>query len=342
MDRRVIFAVAGSGKTSFLVSQMDSKRRYLVVTYTNNNTNHLRQSIIDKFGYYPNNIKLYTYFEFLLQFCYSPFYKDKVGAKGIFWEQLPESARYSKIDTKSYYLTASNLLYHNRISALCRKKASEIKKRIEKYYDCFYIDEVQDVAGHDFNFVLDIIPDNRDVLFVGDFYQHTFNTSLDGKVNKTLFADFNKYKRKWSPTGLSIDTSSFAKSYRCSPSVCQYVRDNIGIDIYSNRADTTEIRYVSMQDEAKLIIQNQIIPKFFLRESWKYACKSINWGDSKGMNDFSDICIVLNKETLALYNRGKLNALKAQTRNKLYVAMTRARGNIYLLPYYFLSAYKTR
>lgn len=239
-------------------------------------------------------------------------------------------------------MTSDNLLYHNRIALLCQKNSHEIKERIEKYFDCFFLDEVQDVAGHDFDLLLKIIPPHIDVLFVGDFYQHTFNTSLDGNKNKALFDDLDKYKMRWTSAGLTVDTSSFLNSHRCSPTVCDYVRENIGIEIHSNRNDITSIEYVSDYENASAIIRNQDIPKFFIRESRKYRCNSINWGDSKGMNDFTDICIILNKDTLDLYNKGKLHYLKAQTRNKLYVAFTRAKGNIFLIPYNLLSEYKIR
>ena len=83
MDRRLIQSVAGSGKTSYLIDRLNLKRRFLLVTYTINNTEHLKNCIIRKFGYLPNNITVYTYFEFLLAVCYRPFLADTIGAKGI-------------------------------------------------------------------------------------------------------------------------------------------------------------------------------------------------------------------------------------------------------------------
>ena len=37
MDRRIILAVAGSGKTTFLINSLNLDRRFLIVTYTENN-----------------------------------------------------------------------------------------------------------------------------------------------------------------------------------------------------------------------------------------------------------------------------------------------------------------
>lgn len=46
MDKRVIFAVAGSGKTTFLINQLNETERFLLVSYTNNNVHNLRTGII--------------------------------------------------------------------------------------------------------------------------------------------------------------------------------------------------------------------------------------------------------------------------------------------------------
>ena len=70
----MIFAVAGSGKTTFIVESLVKEKRSLIVTYTNSNYDNLSQKILKKFnGVWPETITLMTYFQFL----YSPF-TDKV------------------------------------------------------------------------------------------------------------------------------------------------------------------------------------------------------------------------------------------------------------------------
>lgn len=63
----------------------------------------------------------------------------------------------------------------------------ELKLRLEKYFDEFIIDEIQDIAGRDFSFLEQLMTANMNMLFVGDFYQHTYDTSRDGNANKNLF-----------------------------------------------------------------------------------------------------------------------------------------------------------
>ncbi len=67
MDRRLILAVAGSGKTTYLINSLDLDRRFLIVTYTDNNLSHIRRSVINRFGYVPKNITLLSYFQFLIR-----------------------------------------------------------------------------------------------------------------------------------------------------------------------------------------------------------------------------------------------------------------------------------
>ena len=45
-------------------------------------------------------------------------------------------------------------------------------------------------------------------LLVGDFFQHTFDTSRDGIVNKSIHNDFDIYKNLFKKMGLNVDTHS--------------------------------------------------------------------------------------------------------------------------------------
>lgn len=80
----------------------------------------------------------------------------------------------------------------------------------------------------------------------------------------------------------------------------------------------------------------------FYQEKHKYKCYSENWGLSKGIDDFNDVCIILNKTTLKAFKSNKLIELAPSTRNKLYVACTRAKGNIYFMPHTFIDKYKQK
>lgn len=340
MDRRLIQSVAGSGKTSYLIDRLDRERRFLLVTYTINNTEHLKNCIIRKFGCIPNNITVYTYFEFLLAVCYRPFMADTFGAKGVDWKMPNPVTLRLKRDNRAFYFNSQGYLYHNRIALLCEPNANKIAKRIEKYYDCLYYDEAQDIGGHDFNLFLKIIQCNLEVLVVGDFFQHTFFTSQDGKINSGLYNDLGAYLSRWQKAGLQIDKETLKKSHRCSPAITDYVREKLGVEIYSHKITEGKVAFINVQEDADRIIKDSSIPKLFFENARKYHCFSINWGDSKGLDDFVDVCVVLNQKSLGLFNTDRLNELPPLSKNKLYVACTRARRNIYLIPYQLLEPYK--
>ena len=60
------------------------------------------------------------------------------------------------------------------------------------------------------------------MLFVGDFYQHTFDTSRDGATNSTLFNSKAKYESRFTAKGFICDNTSLVNSWRCSKNVCQF------------------------------------------------------------------------------------------------------------------------
>ena len=338
MDKRVIFAVAGSGKTTHIISKLTLDKRFLILTYTTNNIQTLRSSIIRKFGYFPENIKLLSYFVFLNSFCFKPLLSHCVKSKGINWKQPSAFTLRLKRDNPKFYRDNNFRLYHNRIAKLFDFKnvLPDINNRIEKYFDCLFIDEIQDFAGHDFNLLKSIAKANCEILFVGDFYQHTFDTSNDGNVNSGIFKDYNSYKKLFQDMGLTVDTTTLQESFRCSQSVCDFIQNNIGISISAKTDRVSDIKIIESQSEVDTIIADNSIVKLFYRENSKYDCYSQNWGSSKGINHFNDVCVVLNKTTKELFDKQQLAMLKPQTKNKLYVACSRANNHLYFVSYEFL------
>ncbi len=333
MDKRVIFAVAGSGKTTFIVNSLSTNKRSLIVTYTISNYENLSRKIANKYnGTWPRNVTLLTYFQFLFRFCYKPFLSDTVGARGILYEPNPD--RFASPKYQNYYLSPGKLFYSNRLAFFLENYGvvDEIKSRIEEYYDEFIIDEVQDIAGRDFNFLELLMHTNIQMLFVGDFYQHTFDTSRDGNVNKSLFDDKTAYEARFIRNGVKPDSTTLINSWRCGKKICDYISANLGIQISSNRTvDDTDIIFVSTNTEKAAILGNPNIIKLHYQECYKYGAGRRNWGDTKGEDQHEDVCVMLNKKTASLHKKGILNELPPSTKNKLYVAITRAHGNVYLI-----------
>lgn len=170
MDKKVIFAVAGSGKTTYIIEQLNLVERSLVITFTNNNFKNLRDCILEKFGYFPENIVLQTYFTFLYSFCFKPFLALKFAPKGINYDGIPP--QYAKQDSTDYFFDRYNRIYGCRIAKLLEIQCvlSDVNARLSKYFDNLFIDEVQDFAGHDFNFLKNMSKANLNLSAVGDFF----------------------------------------------------------------------------------------------------------------------------------------------------------------------------
>jgi len=340
VDKLVILAVAGSGKTSRIIESLRSSERSLVVTYTDNNYKNLHDRISSEYGCIPDRIRLYTYFSFIYSFCLRPFLGDKLKARGINWNAPP---RFSRKADGCHYQDNGQRLYSCRIADLLNIKElmPDLKIRLSKYFDSFFVDEIQDFAGHDFNFLCDLASAKVRTVLVGDFYQHTFDTSRDGKTNENLHNNLTIYKSKLKEKNHLIDETSLGKSYRCSPTVCDFVSQKIGIDIKSHRNDETKVEYVESEDWADQLFHRSDIVKLFYQSHQKYPCFSNNWGASKGIDSYGSVCVVLNDKTDKLYKSGELTSLPPTTRNKLYVACTRSKADIYFVPEKYYSKYKT-
>lgn len=339
MGKCLMLAVAGSGKTTYLISLLNLEQRFLLVTYTRNNYEHLRRSVIIKFGYFPENIKVLKYFQFVYSFCYMPFCGLNNRPNGICFDFPPEKTRFYP-GTNAFYRTKAGRLYHNRIAHYCNAQCVDgIKARLDKYYDYLLIDEVQDFAGYDFNLLLNILPNKCNSICVGDFFQHTYDTSKDGRVNKNLYDNYNKYLKKWWDAGVIVDIDTLSRTRRCNAEICSFVV-TMGIDIESTGEAEGSVIVLEREDEVDEVVANDSIPKLFLEKSSNYRCTSLNWGESKGIDAFIDVCVVLNKTTQNLFSQGNLKELNPMTKNKLYVACTRAHRHLYFTSYKYLEKYK--
>ena len=342
MDKSVVFAVAGSGKTTRIIQQLNENRRYLLVTYTEANRDNLRRKIIERFGHFPANIALCTYFKFLHGFCYRPFLRSKKNTKGLTFQPPPTFPRYP-LTNERRFISSGRRLYSNRLAKFIAQTETVplVVARIEKYFDALYVDEVQDFAGHDFNLLLQLVVAKVECQFVGDFYQHTYDTSRDGNVNARLFEDYAAYRAKFKSAGMQVDLESLKTSRRCSKSVCDFITEKIGIPIQSDSERITNVKFEDDEVAVQKIYDDSSTVKLFLKEHHKYSCYSENWGASKGVDRYQDVCVVLNPANVKAWKAGSFKHINEETKNKLYVACSRARGNLTFIPESLLKAHKS-
>lgn len=335
MDKRLILAVAGSGKTYHIVQKLDEHRRFLLITYTINGTANLKREVINKFGFIPENITIKNYFSFLYTLCYKPFLSDEIGDKGISWN-------YPKGFYDKSYLTKSKYLYHNRISKLLieRNVTLELNQRLAKYYDYLLIDEIQDFGGNDFNLLMEITKANMNILLVGDFFQHTFSTSRDKNTNKSLHKSLNTFIKRFQKINIFYDETTLTTSRRCSKTTCDFIREKLGVQIFSNSNEETECKLITNPKEVDKIMNDNSIMKLFYQKHYDYNCLSNNWGASKGLG-FDNVCVIINNEVHKFFKEETTFNFKSNvTKNKFYVACSRSKGNLFFVPSRMIKKYK--
>ncbi len=342
MDQRIILAVAGSGKTSYIVDSISPESANLVITFTHNNYKNLLSRVVSRFEGIPPGSRIYKYFSFLYSFCLRPLCGDKYDVRGVSLDIPPEYTRRIRRDDLRHYTDSSRRIYVSRIASFLINfgLVDEVRERIVKYFDKIYVDEVQDFAAYDFNLLLDMASENIDSVFVGDFFQHTYDTSRDGNVNQGLHKYYSKYCETFENRGFEIDNAVLSNSYRCSHTTCKYVSENLGIAINSHQIEETVLEFVDDEEWAEAIFHQDHIVKLFYQSHHRFPCFSDNWGASKGVDDYDSVCVVLNKKSESLFRESKMHELPPTTKNKLYVACTRARSELFFVPERFYSKYK--
>lgn len=315
------------------MESLESDKRCLVLTYTEQNLHNLRRKVEERFGGVPPTILLSTYFAFLHSFFLRPMLGLSMPSRGLNFKGPPIFPMI-KEERDDHYMDGGRRFYYNRVAKLIVKRgmAEDAQRRIEKYFELLCIDEVQDFGGHDFNFLEVLFTAKIPMLLVGDFHQNTYVTSHDLAVNKNLHADYGRYKARFAAAGVAVDLESLVKSYRCSPAVCQFIRDRIGVYIQTHSQRDATISFIDNQDEADRIHARGDVVKLFYQKHARFGCRSQTWGGSKGEDQYDEVCIALNDTTLKAYRKDGPMELAGITRNKLYVALSRSRGNVYLVP----------
>ncbi|MEW5685061.1 MAG: UvrD-helicase domain-containing protein [Pseudomonadota bacterium] len=187
----VVIASAGSGKTTHLVSEAAARpeARILITTFTNENTEHIRNCLVERFGYIPANIAVMTWFSFLFGDGVRP-YQNLVSGVGVsssiaLTDVPPALRRVRRDDVDRYFFTVAGDVYRDRVSDfVCfadDRSRGRVVHRLETIYTHIFIDELQDFAGYDLTFLEKLFRSRIAVLAVGDPRQATYATNRGAK-----------------------------------------------------------------------------------------------------------------------------------------------------------------
>ncbi|HDT9276027.1 TPA: hypothetical protein RF512_000603 [Listeria monocytogenes] len=326
-QKQVVHAVAGSGKTSLIIDELTLEKDIAIITYTISNQSVLKEKVIKKFGCIPDNIHIFGFWQFIYSFCLVPCLHWKPN--GIIYDE--EIKRANKFRNRKLAYGVKGYIFENMISKFLFDESIPYLERIDEFFDEIYIDEMQDFDSYDLDWLLSLARTKIKVWLVGDYYQRTYSTSKSGNKSSTVMKDYSSYKGVFEKAGYHFNDTLLNNSRRCSPEICSFISEKIGIAIGSHKENgNSTISLIQDETEILSILADDSIKKLFFKEHYKYCCNSINWGESKGQT-YENICVVLNPESFKLYSKNKLIEMKPTTKSKFYVACTRSLGNLYFI-----------
>jgi hypothetical protein len=378
MDKRVILATAGSGKTYTICHELDISKRTLILAFTNQNISNIKRELLDNINITQKNeiseninvmtFDKFVYNLFILPYCplfikkyekssktykingitifnppLSPFQQnaidqkniEKAFKKGEKYEIEPYRRRYIKDKYWGHYFCNRNI-YCSLMTKFCIKNKNvfnEAIKNLHKFYDEIYIDEFQDFREYDYQFVNQLAKKFKNVTLVGDYYQHSVvankNKGKPFQNGKKVHISYEQYLDDLKENKYVIDINTLKRTRRCSKQVCEFVNKKLDIPIESLELNEGLINWVD-ENNIKEILENNAIVKLVIRESKKYLFNAINWSYSKG-DTYPTTCIILTAPYEDLDLETFVYNTPGKSRNNFYVALTRSKGDVYLL-----------
>lgn len=253
-NNTLLISAAGSGKTTYLVNKALSLPKdeiVLITTYTEANEIEIRKKILAKRKSIPSNIKIQTWFSFLIQHGVRPFqgsmddelWENEV--KGMLLEEGRSGKKYNEKgehlilggypqfwgedNFKKFFFTPNWKICSDKISKFvegCNKKTNgDVISRISRIYPNIFIDEVQDLAGFDLELIKLLFQSNSNILLVGDPRQVTYLTHHSTKNKKYKDGKIKDYLLEKCKSLLaedSIDEETLIKSHRNNKEICDY------------------------------------------------------------------------------------------------------------------------
>ena len=359
MAKRVILAVAGAGKTYHICHEIDPTKRNLILAFTHENIHNIQNELCDAHGSVPELTAVSTFDSFVyhqLVLPYEPSIAEHFGcpkfvSRGICTiDPPPQTIKstkgkpvvnplYKKKDRLAHYVTMRGQYYCATLSELVlqvkKNRESLIKRvaaRLNMFYDCVLIDEFQDFREYDYELIMALAKQLNDVVLVGDYHQHSVSaTNNSGKPfkNKSNDVSYDAFVAELRKSGFEVDTTTLDKSRRCSAEICDYVSKKLHIGIASSGDHSGAIIWID--DNPTSVLENDRIVKLVFQDAGKYLFPALNWSYSKG-DTLDEACVVLTEKFDKLANEDfSTDGIPISTLNKLYVAMTRSKGNLYLI-----------
>ena len=342
MPDRVKLAVAGSGKTQGLAeycAALPRERRVLALTFTQVNQSELRERISAVAGDRPR-IGVAGWYAFLLRDFAKPFVPFMFPGRrilGFNFDGYPH--RFAK--GAGRFFDANGAVYACELGRLANELATAsggaLRRRLEGCYDEILIDEVQDLAAHDWEILDFLLKSKVMITMVGDFRQAVLSTNQRSAKNKPFaqVAAVEWFRKRADEGRLVIEEQNV--TWRCRPEVAAfadsiYTATGLFPDTVSRNDKTTghDGMFWVHPEHAAAYVEG-FAPQC-LRDSAKsgnsFDFAFLNFGEAKGTSH-ERVLIVPTGPIKAFVKSGA--DLKPKSAAKFYVAVTRAAQSVALV-----------
>lgn len=362
MNNKVIFAAAGNGKTYNLCKEAinlakTSKKYILLISYTHEGIISIEKEYKKQnFGVIDYNVKILTWYSFLLQEFIKPYQnllelklKIKKEEKSFFIRENyiksiafyeKENNNFFKAEHIQYYMKPNGDLIKDKVSQFAFLYLDSLKNnvlnRLETIYSNIFFDEIQDCAGWDLEILKKLFTSKIVITCVGDYKQATFRTNNSKKNSKYRDDQIKIFFEELGESKCQIIYENSTR--RFNKEICNFINtiyndpDSLVIskeDTINNISENIGVYIIeSKYLELYCNYYAPTIIRYNKRANikFKHTCKIFNYGTSKGQTFDRVIIIPVNTVLDFILKGEKISALL--TLSKFYVACTRARHSI--------------
>lgn len=341
-NNKFYLASAGAGKTTMICQYalQHPDQKVLLTTYTRENTRLLSSNLCMQNGFLPQNVTVMSWFSFLLCECIRPYqnflYEERI--ENLHFVPCISAKCERRDNIEQYYFSDKTHIFSDKMSDFawrCNEVSNGLViKRLEQLFDVFILDEVQDIAGWDFDFIFLLLKSKIKVIMVGDVRQRTYSTTKSSK-NKKYAQNIYLWYHDLENNGYG-EVVVLNKSYRCIQPICDFA-DALFPDLPKTTSYNTDIinhmgLYAVLPTDLNKYCE-MYSPQVLVYD--KRAAKNVgsiatrNFGAVKGQT-FERVLIVPTKNMENYLSTGNIEEITA-SREKIYVAITRAKFSVAFL-----------
>jgi DNA helicase-2/ATP-dependent DNA helicase PcrA len=340
LNNKLIVAAAGSGKTTFLVEEAlktKEDQNILITTFTEANEAGIKNKIIEKNKFIPANVIVQTWFSVLLQHGVRPYqgYFFNHDIKGMHLVSGQSGSYTKETDVEKHYFDKKHRIYSDKISKFLIKcqetSGGKVLDRLSQIYPNIFVDEVQDLAGYDLDFLKLLFSSNINILLVGDPRQGTYSTNnatKNKKYKKSAILNFFEDDS----INIDKDDQSLTINHRSTPAICDFSNR-----LFPQHQKTTSGNTKTTSHDGMFLVRTKDVDHYLsyyqpiqLRDSRKTLIENgylvMNFGESKGLS--FDRALIYPTAPIVKWFKDNNCDLAPISRSKLYVAITRARYSV--------------